>query len=93
MRGDCDLTREKCGDTMPITVTLEEAQAKLKELVQQLGPGDEIIITQQDRAIARLRGEVYQPINRPAPGLGRGSITFMSDNFDGPLEEMEEYME
>lgn len=78
---------------MSITVTLEEAQAKLKELVQQLAPGDEIIITEQDVTIARLRGETERPMPRPAPGLGKGNILFMSDDFDGPLDEMSGYGE
>ncbi len=78
---------------MSITVTIEEAQAKLKELVHQLAPGDEIIITEQHRTVARLRGEVDQPVKRPPPGLGKGSIVHMAPDFDEPLDEMREYME
>ena len=78
---------------MSITVTIEEAQEKLKELVHQLAPGDEIIITEQHRTIARLRGESDQPVKRPPPGLGKGSIVYMAADFDEPLDEMKEYME
>ena len=78
---------------MSITVTIEEAQAKLKELVHQLAPGDEIIITEQHKTVARLRGESEQVVKRPPPGLGKGSIVHMSADFDEPLDEMKEYME
>ena len=36
------------------TVTLEEAQAKLADLVHGLAPGEELLITENDRPIARL---------------------------------------
>jgi len=79
-------------DDMAITVTIEEAQAKLKELLHELSPGEEIIITEQHRTVARLRSELEQPVKRPPPGLGKGSILHMSADFDEPLDEMAEYM-
>ena len=78
---------------MSITVTIEEAQAKLKELVHQLAAGDEIIITEEHKTVARLRSESEQPVRRPPPGLGKGSILQMSADFDEPLDEMKEYVE
>jgi len=78
---------------MSITVTLEEAQAKLKELVHQLAPGDEIIITENQQTVARLRSESEQPFRRPPPGLGKGSVLYMAPDFDEPLDEMKDYME
>jgi hypothetical protein len=30
---------------------------------------------------------------RPAPGLGRGMITFIADDFDAPLDCLKEHME
>lgn len=78
---------------MSIIVTIEEAQKKLKELVRQLAPGDEIIIIEQHKTVARLRGEAESPVKRPPPGLGKGSIIHMAADFDEPLDEMKEYME
>lgn len=75
---------------MAITVTIEEALANLRELIDQLTPGEEIIITEQHKAVARLRGELEKPVRRPAPGLGKGSILHMSADFDEPLDEMAE---
>ena len=78
---------------MSITITLEEAQAKLKDLVHQLEPGDEIIITENQQTVAKIVSEGVKPGKRPPPGLGKGSILFMAPGFDEPLEEMKETME
>jgi prevent-host-death family protein len=37
------------------TVTLEQAQAKLPELLQQLAPGEEITITHHGQPLAQVR--------------------------------------
>lgn len=35
-------------------VTMEEAQANLPELIQKLGVGEEVVITENDQPVARL---------------------------------------
>jgi len=76
------------------TITVEEAQAKLKELIRQLAPGDEVIITENQQMVAKLVGERPRPKSpRPGPGLCKGMITYMAPDFDAPLEDMKEYME
>jgi prevent-host-death family protein len=78
---------------MPATVTVQEAQAKLKELIDGLVPGEEVIITENQQPVAKLIGERPARPPRPAPGLGNGSILYMAPDFDEPLEEFKEYME
>lgn len=78
---------------MSATITVEEAQAKLKELIHQLAPGDEVIITEDQQPVAKLVGEQPKPKQRPGPGLCKGMITYMAPDFDAPLEDMKEYME
>jgi antitoxin (DNA-binding transcriptional repressor) of toxin-antitoxin stability system len=80
---------------MSVTVTVEEAQAKLREIIHQLSPGDELIITENQLPVAKLVTEQPKPQlkQRPAPGLGKGMITFIAPDFDAPLEDMKEYME
>jgi antitoxin (DNA-binding transcriptional repressor) of toxin-antitoxin stability system len=80
---------------MSTTITIEEAQAKLKELIHQLAPGDEVIITENQQPVAKLVNEQPKPTNppRPGPGLCKGMITYMAPDFDAPLEDMKEYME
>ena len=78
---------------MPAVITVEEAQAKLKELIDHLAPGEEIVITENQHSVAKLVGERPVRLPRPAPGLGKGSILYMAPDFDEPLEEFQEYME
>jgi antitoxin (DNA-binding transcriptional repressor) of toxin-antitoxin stability system len=78
---------------MPATISLNEAQSRLKELIDQLAPGEEIVITESQQPVARLIGERPVRLSRPSPGLGKGSILYMAPDFDAPLEEFREYME
>ena len=77
---------------MSATISIEEAQASLRELVHKLAPGDEVVITENQQPVAKLVAKDAKP-SRPAPGLGKGSIVYMAPDFDEPLEEMKEYME
>jgi antitoxin (DNA-binding transcriptional repressor) of toxin-antitoxin stability system len=75
------------------TVTLEEAQAQLGNLIEHLQPGEEIIITRDDKPVARLVGEP-KPERKPRrPGTMKGSVLYMAPDFDAPLEDFKEYME
>ena len=39
------------------TVTIEDAKARLSELIEQLHPGEEVIITRDQKPVARLVAE------------------------------------
>ncbi len=78
---------------MPASISVEEAQAKLKKLIDELSPGEEIVITENQQPVAKLVGQRQVRPSRPAPGLGKGSILYMAPDFDAPLEEFKEYME
>lgn len=80
---------------MSATITIDEAQGRLKELIHRLAPGDELVITENERPVARLVGEASHPPKppRPGPGACRGMIAYMAPDFDAPLEELKEYME
>jgi prevent-host-death family protein len=77
---------------MNTSMTVEEAQARLKELIDNPAPGEEIVITQNQQPVAKLVGERPARPPRPAPGLGKGSILYLAPDFDEPLEEFKEYM-
>jgi prevent-host-death family protein len=75
------------------TISIHEAQANLSELIHRLSPGDEIIITEDDRPVARLTA-VSRPMTPPRPpGFLRGSVRYMAPDFDAPLDDFKEYME
>jgi antitoxin (DNA-binding transcriptional repressor) of toxin-antitoxin stability system len=80
---------------MSTTISIDEAQARLKDLIHQLTTGEEVIITEDQQPVARLVGERPSPARspRPGPGLCKGMITYMAPDFDAPLEDMREYME
>lgn len=73
------------------TVTLEQAQAQLPDLIHKLTPGEEIVITENDRPVAKLVSERPAVRQRPQPGLARGMITVVADD-DEHLKDFEEYM-
>jgi antitoxin (DNA-binding transcriptional repressor) of toxin-antitoxin stability system len=74
------------------TITVEVAQAQLAELIEKMQPGEEIVITRDDKPVARLIGEQQSP--RPPRKLGtlKGTVLYMAPDFDAPLEEFKEYM-
>ena len=78
---------------MSAIFTVEEAQAKLKELIDQLAPGEEIVITENQHPVATLVRSTSARPSRPTPGLGKGSILYMAPDFDEPLDEFKEYLE
>jgi antitoxin (DNA-binding transcriptional repressor) of toxin-antitoxin stability system len=74
------------------TVTLEEAQADLAKLIKQLHPGEEIIITHGQKAVARLRAEELPKRKPRQPGNCQGLMTIVADDEDH-LKDFAEYME
>ena len=74
------------------TVSIQEAQAQLPNLIHRLSVGDEMVITENEQPVAKLiRSEPRQQWPCKA-GSAKGKI-WMSPDFDDPLEEFKEYME
>ena len=71
-------------------VTLEEAQAKLPDLILHQIPGEELQITVDGRTVAKLVTVPPPSDAKPRRVLGaqRGSVLSM-EHFDDPLEEFE----
>jgi antitoxin (DNA-binding transcriptional repressor) of toxin-antitoxin stability system len=76
-----------------VTITLEEAQARLPALIEQLRPGEEIVITRENEAVAKLVGHARPPRPPRRPGTLRGTVLYMAPEFNAPLEDFKEYME
>lgn len=75
-----------------MTVTIEDAQLRLAKLIEGLHPGEEIVITRDQKPIARLIAETPQPGLRRL-GTLKGTVRGMAPDFDAPLEDFKEYME
>jgi antitoxin (DNA-binding transcriptional repressor) of toxin-antitoxin stability system len=76
------------------TVTIQQAQSTLAELIHRLSLGDEVVITDDDRPVARLVPTPEKP-RKSSRQLGtlKGSVLYMAPDFDAPLEDFKEYME
>jgi prevent-host-death family protein len=72
------------------TVTIQEAQAKLPDLIRKLLPGDELVITDNNQPVAKLVSQKPPARQRPGPGLCKGMITIVAD--DEHLKDFVEYM-
>ena len=69
------------------TVTIEEAQAKLPELIGQLAANEELVITKNEKPIARLLAEV-KPKRQPRKARSaKGIVTFVFDDDEPPMTE------
>lgn len=75
-------------------ISIEEAQAQLPDLIHRLHSGDEVVITKNNQPVARLMATAVEPRQQPRqPGTLRGSVLYMSPDFDAPLDDFRDYME
>jgi len=72
-------------------VTLEEAQARLVDLVHRLAPGEEVVITENDAPVARLVPAQAQNPKVRQLGTLHGTVLHVADDFDAPLDDFAEY--
>jgi antitoxin (DNA-binding transcriptional repressor) of toxin-antitoxin stability system len=75
---------------MSTSITIEEAQAKLPELIAQLTPGEDVVITQNAQPVAELHRII---IEKPRPRFGscQGMLTTVTEDKEH-LEDFKEYM-
>ena len=75
-------------------VTLEEAQAHLPELIAETQGGGEVLITRDNKPVAKLTAAAADSAQSGLPLLGllKGKIVFHEDWEETP-EEFKPYME
>jgi prevent-host-death family protein len=78
-----------------MTVSVNDAQSRLMELIQQVSSGEEIVLTENDQPVARLVAPVTPDTPPKSRQLGtmKGTILYMAPDFDAPLDDFKEYME
>jgi prevent-host-death family protein len=74
------------------TVPIEEAKARLGELIARLQPGEEILITDKGQPLAQVKKADRTSWPCKA-GSYRKAEFWMAPDFDTPLEDFKEYME
>ena len=72
------------------TMTIQEAQGQLSDLIHKLMPGDEVVITENNQPVAKLVAPLADK-PRPMPGRGKGMLTIVAED-DEHLEDFKEYM-
>lgn len=74
------------------TITLAEAQADLPRWIDQLLPGEEMLIVDCGEPLAQVRKADRTPPPCQA-GTAKDQILWIAPDFDAPLDEFREYME
>jgi antitoxin (DNA-binding transcriptional repressor) of toxin-antitoxin stability system len=75
---------------MTQTVSVELASANLSELIHALGPGDEIVVTDNNQPIARIVPS-GTPVKRK-PGAWKGKLEVLDDSDDTILHHFQDYL-
>jgi len=72
------------------TMSIEEVQATLPEIISKLGPGEEVVITRDNQPVAELRSLAG---GKPQPRFGscKGMLTIVTED-EEHLEDFKEYM-
>ncbi len=72
-------------------VTIHEAKTHLSRLIREALAGDEIIIARGTQPLVKL---VVLPEARSQRRMGgaKGVVQYMADDFDAPIEDLQEYM-
>ena len=74
------------------SVTIEEAQANLPQLIAELAPGEEVVITRHGQPWAQVKKTERTSWPCQA-GSYRKAEFWMAPDFDAPLDDFKEYME
>ncbi len=74
------------------TISIQEAEAKLSELIHKLKPGDEVVITENDQPVAKLIAPAPPATAKPRRrGSAKGKLTIHAED-DEHLEDFRESM-
>jgi antitoxin (DNA-binding transcriptional repressor) of toxin-antitoxin stability system len=73
-------------------VTLEEAGARLPELIESAKRGEETVILRDNNIVVARRVSVESERKPREPGSTKSLILYMADDFDAPLDEFAAYM-
>jgi prevent-host-death family protein len=66
-----------------LRISIQDAQATLSELIHGLTPGDEVLITDNQRPVARLLPAAPSVPERKL-GTMQGTVLYMAPDFDAP---------
>jgi antitoxin (DNA-binding transcriptional repressor) of toxin-antitoxin stability system len=73
------------------TIAVEQAEGHLAEIIENLAPGEEVILTLDAKPVATIRATLPLPGNPPRFGTLKGSILYIAPDFDAIPEGFEDY--
>ena len=74
------------------TLSVEDVQARLPQIIVSLNPGESLVITQYGQPVATL--ERARPKQWPCKaGSAKETSHWMAADFNAPLDDFREYME
>jgi antitoxin (DNA-binding transcriptional repressor) of toxin-antitoxin stability system len=73
------------------TIAVQQAEGHLAEIIDKLAPGEEIVLTRDNKPVATIRAA---PTSGDPPRFGtlRGSILYITPDFDAIPEGFEDYL-
>ncbi len=75
-------------------ISLDEAITRLPQLVAEANRGEDVVLTQDSRPVARLVALAPASQHRPRRKAGTAKgMGCMTADFDAPIEDFKEYME
>jgi antitoxin (DNA-binding transcriptional repressor) of toxin-antitoxin stability system len=73
------------------TMSVEQAEGHLAEIIDKLSPGEEIVLTRDDKPVATLRA-APPPQKLRQLGTLKGTILYIAPDFDAIPEGFEDYL-
>lgn len=74
------------------TISIQEAQAHLSDLIHGMAQGDELVITENNLPVARIVRTAASLAPRQL-GAMKGTVIYMAPDFDAPLDDFKAYMQ
>lgn len=73
-------------------IDVAEAKRDLDQLLERVSRGEEVVITKEGRPLARLTAPISASTRQQRQFGSIEEEIWMSDDFDEPLDDFEEYM-
>ncbi len=74
------------------TMPLERAEGHLTEIIEKLSPGEEIVLTRDDKPVATIKAAPSPARQAPRFGTMKGTILSIAPDFDAIPEGFEDYL-
>lgn len=76
-------------------ITIEEAQSHLAEIINELAPGEEVVLTRENTPVATIRAAPMAASSTGEPpklGTLKGTILYIAPDFDEIPVGFEDYL-